>query len=180
METKSLDKEIGKVFQFSNSQDELFDNFGIAINKQIKDIALYNALLWNKALSIDEIIMFAEKICKEIPEFSFDIYLTVAKILDANSLYGQNKEKAFGYIKKAAKSDNASIEPYIIISEMYNKEYDLPPFDKVVDFIENGFQNVKEKSRLSFLIAKLYGRIGDIETGRVYQKRGEEYLEKGE
>ncbi len=180
METKNQKMEIGKSFQFSNSQDELFDNFRIAINQKIRDIALYNALLWNKALSTDEIKMYAEKICKEIPEFCFDIYLSVAKILDSNSLYGNNKESAFGYIKKAAAHDKTSIEPYIIISEMYSKELDLPPFDNIIRFFENGLHDVREKSKLSFLLARLYGRIGDIEKGKSYQKRGEEYQRNGE
>ena len=180
MKTKNHRAEIGKVFQFSNSQDELFDNFRIAIDQKIKDIALYNALLWNKTLSIDEVLMFAEKICKEIPDFCFDIYLSVAKILDSNSLYINNKETVFNYIKKAALIEKSSIEPYVIISEMYNKEYDTPPFDEIASFFENGFHHIKEKSRLSFLLARLYGKAGYIEKGRIYQKKGEEYLERGE
>ena len=180
MKTKNHRAEIGKVFQFSNSQDELFDNFRIAIDQKIKDIALYNALLWNKTLSIDEVLMFAEKICREIPEYCFDIYLSVAKILDSNSLYGSNKDASFDYIKKAALSEKDSVEPYIIISEMYNKELNLPPFDKIETFFENGFYCVKEKSKLSFILARLYGKIGEIEKGKRCHKRGEEYLQKGE
>jgi hypothetical protein len=176
----NITKEIGRIFQFSNSQDELFDNFRVAIERKIKDLALYNALLWNKTLSVDEILMFAEKICKEIPEFSFNIYLTVAKILDTNPQYENKKEIAFGFIKKAAASDHGSIEPYIIISEMYDEELNIPPLEQVADFFENGFRYVKERSKLSFLLAKLYGKTGDIETGKKYQKRGEEYLENGE
>lgn len=180
METKNLPKEIGKVFQFSNSQDELFDNFKTAIDQKIKDIALYNALLWNRALSADEILMFAEKICREIPEFSFDIYLSVAKILDSNSLTGDNKNTAFDYIKKASLSEKDSIEPYIAVSEMYSKELDTPPLDKIEAFFINGFRHVKEKSKLSFVLAKLYGKIGNLEKGRIYKEKGEEFLEKGE
>lgn len=180
MKNKEVQKEIEKIFQFSNSQDELFDNFRIAIDQKIKDIALYNSLLWNKALSVDEVLMFAEKICKEIPGFCFDIYLSVAKVLDANPLYENDKETAFNFIVKAATSGQDSIEPYVIISEMYNKELNTPPFDKIAAFFENGFLNVREKSKLSFLLARLYGKIGDVETGRKYQKKGEEYLEKGE
>lgn len=180
MDTKNLQNDILKVFQFSNSPDELFDNFRTAIDEKIMDIGLYNALLWNKALSIDEVLMFSEKTCKEIPEFCFNIYLSIAKILDSKSSYGNNKEIAFDYIKKAAASEKNSIEPYIIISEMYNKEFNLPPFDKIVTFFEYGFGHVKEKSKLSFILARLYGKVGDIEKGKSYQKRGEEYLQKGE
>ena len=180
MNNKNLHRDIAKTFQFSNSPDELFDNFRTAIGKKIKDIALYDALLWNKALSVDEVLMFAEKICREIPEYCFDIYLSVAKILDSNSLYGSNKDASFDYIKKAALSEKDSVEPYIIISEMYNKELNLPPFDNIEAFFENGFYCVKEKSKLSFILARLYGKIGEIEKGKRCQKRGEEYLQKGE
>ena len=90
------------------------------------------------------------------------------------------KKKHSAILKKLQNRIMLQLNLILSVSEMYNKEYDLPPFDNVVDFIENGFHNVKEKSKLSFLLAKLYGRIGDIETGRGYQKRGEEYLRKGE
>lgn len=180
MDENNTKNEIAKVFQLSNSQDELFDNFRTAIDQKIKDINLYNTLLWNKTLSVDEMLMFAEKICKEIPGFCFDIYLSVAKILDSNSFYGNNKEIAFDYIKKAAASEKISIEPYIIVSEIYNKELDLPSFNKIVAFFEDGFLHVKEKSKLSFILARLYGKIGNIEKGKSYQKKGEEYLERGE
>ncbi|MEJ2617051.1 MAG: hypothetical protein P8Z35_19015 [Ignavibacteriaceae bacterium] len=180
MDNKNLHKDIAKAFRFSNSPDELFDNFRTAIDQKINDFSLYNALLWNKALSVDEVLMFAEKICKEIPGLCFDTYLSVAKILDSKSFYGNNKEIAFDYIKKAADSERNSTEPYVIVYEMYNKELDLPPFDKLAAFFEKGFNNVKEKSKLSFLLARLYGKVGEIEKGRSYQKMGEEYLQKGE
>lgn len=180
MENKNLHMEIGKVFQFSNSHDDLFDYFRASIDKKIKDIALYNSLLWNKALSVDEILMFAEKICKEIPEFCFDIYLSVAKILDSKSMYEENKDAAFNYIQKAALSEKDSVEPYIAVSEMYSKELNIPPFDKIESFFESGFHNVKEKSKLCFVLARLYGKIGNVKKGRIYQNKGEEYLENGE
>jgi hypothetical protein len=180
MKNKYLKKEIEKIFQSSNLQDKIFDNFRIAIDNNIRDLSLYNTLLWNKALSEDEILMYAEKISKEIPDFSQDIFLSVAKILDSASIYGNNKEKAFGYIKKAAAADKTSIEPYMAVTEIYSKEFDLPPFVDVVNFIEEGFKNIQEKSRLSFLLARLYGKIGDIEKGKNCQKRGEEYQRNGE
>jgi hypothetical protein len=180
MDEKNIKNEITKIFQFSNSQDELFDNFRTAIDQKIKDLTLYKTLLWNKALSVDEILMFTEKICREIPEFCFDIYLSVAKILDANSFYGNNKETAFEYIKKAAASEKNSTEPYAIVSEMYNKELNIPSLDKIVSFFEDGLNHVKEKSKLCFILARIYGKIGDIKKGKSYQKKGEEYLEKGE
>jgi hypothetical protein len=180
MDNPDIKRKILKTFQTSNSPDELFDNFRIAINQKIKDVDLYNVLLWNKVLSNDEIIMYAEKICKEIPEFCCKIYLAVAKILDSVSIYGNYKEMSFDYVKKAALCDKTSIEPYIIISEMYNKELNLPPFEKVVGFLEKGIGFVDKKSKLNFILAKLYGKIGDIERGKNYQKKGEEHKKNGQ
>jgi len=180
MDEKNIKNEITKIFQFSNSQDELFDYFRIAMDHNINDLALYKTLLWNKALSVDEILMFTDKICREIPGFCFDIYLTVAKIVDSNSFYGSNKDIAFDYIKKAAASKKNSTEPYESVSEMYNKELNIPHFDKIVAFFEEGLNQVKEKSKLCFILARIYGKVGDIEKGKNCQKRGEEYLEKGE
>ena len=180
MDKKNLKNEIRRVYQFSNSKDDLFDNFRTAIDQKIKDLALYNTLLWNKTLPVDEILMFAEKICKEIPEFCFDIYLSVAKILDTKPPYEDNKVIAFNFIKKAAAYNKNSSEPYVLTAEIYNKEFDVPPFGQIADFLENGIQKVREKSKISFLLARLYGRIGDVETGKKYQKKGEEYLERGE
>ena len=180
MDNPDIKRKILKTFQTSNSSDELFDNFRIAINQKIKDLDLYNILLWNKALSNDEIAMYAEKICKEIPEFCCKIYLAVAKILDSVSIYGNRKEMAFDYIKKAASCDKTSTEPYVIISEIYNKELNLPPFKKIASFLENGIGVVDEKSKLNFILARLYGKIGDVEKGKGYQKRGEEYKKNGQ
>ena len=180
MTNQEIRQEIDKIFQTSNSPDELFDTFRIAINHKIKDMDMYKALLWNKALSVDEIEMYAEKICKEIPEFCFGIFLAVAKILDSTSLYGNNKVKAFEYFKKAAAKDKSSLEPYSRISEMYNKELDVPPLESIANFIEEGLKYVEEKSKLSFILARLYAKTGDMEKGKIYQSRGEDYQKNGE
>lgn len=179
MRNTEIKNEIINVFQTSNSPDDLFDNFRIAIDRKVKDLDLYIALLWNKALSKDEVLMFVEKIYREFPEFGCSVYLTAAKILDSSSLYGTNKELAFGYIKKAAAADKTSVEPYNIVSEIYNKELNIPPFKNIISFLESGIDLVEDKSRLYFILAKLYGKIGDIEKGRKYQKRGEEYQKGG-
>ena len=112
--------------------------------------------------------MYAEKICKEIPEYRNKIYLAVAKIFDSASLYGDYKDLSFNYIKKAAAADETSVQPYVILFEIYNKELNLPSFEKIETFLEQGVEFVNEKSRLNFLIARLYGKVGDIKKGRNY------------
>jgi hypothetical protein len=178
MKNNDIKKEIVKVFQSSNSSDELFDTFRVAISKKINDVDLYTILLWNKVLSPDEIAMYAGKICKEFPEHSYKIYMAAADILESTSLYGKNKDAAFDYIKKAAQADKRSSDPYIVISDMYNYELDIPKFEKIADFIIEGLRFVKEKSVLCFALSKLYAKKGEIEKGKYYQKRGEEYQQK--
>ena len=178
LKNNDINKDIEKTFSTSNSPDELFDTFRLAIDQKIEDVDLYKILLWNKVLSSDELGMFSEKISKEFPNFSSEIYLAVANVLDSGSTY-KNKELAFVYIKKAA-AGKSSIKPYEIASELYNKELNLPDFDRIVNFMEEGFQYVEEKSRLSFIIAKLYGKVGDIEKGKSYKIKGEEYKMNGQ
>jgi hypothetical protein len=178
MKNNDIKKEVGKVFQTSNSPDELFDAFRVAVDKKINDADLYVILLWNKVLSLDEIAMYTGKICKEFPECSFKIYMAAADILESTSLYGKNKDAAFDYIKKAAQADQSSSDPYIIISDMYNYDLDIPKFEKVVDFINEGLRLVDEKSLLCFALSKLYAKKGELEKGKYYQRKGEEYQQQ--
>ena len=93
-------KEIEFIFSNSNSADELFDAFHIAISEKIRDEELYKKLLWNKALSADEISMFAEKISHDFPELSFNIFFWTAQVFESISNYGEYHNHAFKYFKK--------------------------------------------------------------------------------
>jgi hypothetical protein len=179
MQNEETKEQIETVFKISNSHDELFDSFRAAINQKIKDEDLYYSLLYNKVLSAEEIGMYTEKICKEFPEFTLNIYLAAAEILDSTSSYGKNKEQSFEYIRKAASADKTSCKPYVSISNIYNQELDMPKFENVFAFISKGLDNVKEKSTLYFILAKLFARKGDIETGKFYHRKGKEAQSNG-
>ncbi len=176
----SLDqREIEHVFKTSNSPDELFDVFRIAIDSKIKDLELYKTLLWNKALSADEIIMFGEKICSEFPDFAFRIYLWIGDIFETTSIYGEYYNKAFDYYLKASKKNPCDHEPIISICNMFNKELNIPKLEKVIKVCHDALNNLELKSAVCFALAKIYRNMGDIENFKTYMQMGEKFQREG-
>jgi hypothetical protein len=175
----NLKQNLEEIFRTSNSPDELFDTFRVAIEREIHDEELYKILLRNKALSVDEIIMFTEKICKESPNLSYNICFCVGQLLESISTYGKHNESALQYFQKAAKIKPASEEPYLAIAKMYNNELNIPGFEIVTKIIEDGIACVKIKSPLCFALAALLTNRGEIEKGSNFKKLGEIYLREG-
>jgi hypothetical protein len=172
-------KYFESVFRNSDSPDELFDTFRIAVEQQLKDSNLYRLLLWNKALSTDEVMMFAEKICKDHPELCYQIYSWVGKIFSSIFVYGELNEQAFEYYKKAAKSNPSAHEPYVAIARFYNPELNIPTFNSVIKTLRNGIDLVDKKSKVCFAVSKLYKNNGLLDEAREYQKLGEKYQREG-
>ncbi len=168
-------KDVEHIFLNSSSSDELFDAFRAAIENKIKDVALYKSLLWNKALSPDEISMFSEKICTEFPDICFKIYYAVGQILESISVYGIYHERAMNYFKKAAKANPASHEPYVAIAKIYNYELDCPKFKNVVKALEQGIEIAHLKSKVCFALSNIYKKTGDKEKEKFYQAMGEKF-----
>ncbi|RPI74214.1 MAG: hypothetical protein EHM47_04230 [Ignavibacteriales bacterium] len=176
---KLTKKYFENIFRNSDSPDELFDTFRIAIEQQVKDSNLYRTLLWNRALTSDEVMMFAEKICKDNPELCYQIYSWVGKIFSSIFVYGELNDKALVYYKKAAKSNPSAHEPYIAIAKFYNPELNTPAFDSVIETLKNGIGQVNSKSKLCFSLSKLYKNKGYIDDAKQYQKMGERYQREG-
>lgn len=174
-----IKKKIETVFRCSNSSDELFDAFRTAVEKKIKDEDLYKILLWNKTLSTDEIGMYAEKLCREFQDMTFKVYYDVGKILEATSVYGSNLEQALSYYRKAARANPASFLPYTAVAAMYNKDLNLPGFEKVIEFLNEGMDFVERKSKICFNLVSLYKKKGNREKEKKFQKLGEKYQREG-
>jgi tetratricopeptide (TPR) repeat protein len=175
----ALKKKIEDIFRTSNSPDELFDTFRQAIENHIGDEEVYKILLWNKALSADEICMYAEKLCRDYPNLSFRIFYDVAKILEANSVYGNYYSLALTYFNKAAEANPESFLPYTAAAVMYNKDLNLPPFDKLTDFLIAGMDKVERKSKICFTLVNLYKKKGNREKEKIFQRLGEKYQKEG-
>jgi len=175
----NLIKELKNIFLTSNSPDELFDAFSLTIKARIRDPELYRTLLWNKALSPDEISMYAEKICREFPDLAFKIYSWVGEIFASISTYGTHHEKAYMYLLKAAEANKESCDPLIAITKLYSKELNVPSISKVIEAAEKGIETVESKSKLCFALSQLYRRIGNFTKEKDYQKLGEKYQKEG-
>ena len=172
-------KELERIFKTSASADELFDYFRIAIENKLKDAFLYKILLWNKALSPDEISMYAEQICKIHPDLSFQIYYWVGQVFSSISIYGEYHERAFEYFQKASAVNPSAFEPYLAIAKLYNYDLNVPEFENIIRFIKKGIDTTELKSKLCFALSKLYKRKGEWEQEKVYQKLGEKYQKEG-
>ena len=165
--------ELEKIFRNSNSPNELFDYFRIAIENKIKDEELYKTLLWNRALSPDEIAMYSEKICQVFPGYSYNIYLWVGKIFSAASLLGKYYEKAMTYLLKASEADPKSSEPLLALARIYNKELNIPPFDDLIGSIESHLEKIKNKGTICLVLSDLYKERGFINEARKYRALAE-------
>lgn len=172
-------QKLEDIFRNSSSPDELFDTFRLSINGKIKDEELYKILLRNKALSTDEISMFAEKICKEFPDLKYNIYFCVGQLFESISAYGKHLDKALVYLIKAAAANPSSNEPYLAIAKMYNKELNIPRLDLIIKTIEDGINLVNIKSLLCFALADLCKISGDKDKELGYQKLGEIFQREG-
>lgn len=167
--------EFEKIFRTSNSSNELFDCFRIAIENEVRDVELYKTLLWNKALSPDEISMYSEKVCQVFPTYSYNIYLWVGKIFSTTSLLGKHYERAMTYFLKASGANPKSAEPLLAIAGIYNKELNIPPFEDVVNSIEAGLSKTSSKSEVCFVLSYLYREKGLISNARKYKSLGDKY-----
>ncbi len=174
-----LKQSLENIFRTSNSPDELFDAFRVAIDRKFNDQELYKVLLRNSALSIDEISMFAGKICKEFPDMSYSIYYCVGQLLSSISSYSKHHEEALRYYLRAASKNPIAYEPYLAIAKMYNSELNVPRFEVVIQIIADGIALVNFKSPLCFALADLYKLVGDVEREQNYLTLGELYQQEG-
>ncbi len=171
-------KEIERVFTTSGSNDELFDAFSDAIRLGIKDDALYNILLANKALTNDEIIMYAEKICKDFPDLCSSIYFWTGRVFESLARHIERLQKAALYYRKSIKSDESDLRPYLALAKMYNPEFDLPPIRDTINLLTHGIGKVDKKSKICFALSDLYKKRNDTDNSAYYQKLGEKYQRK--
>lgn len=160
-------KYIENVFRNSNNNDELFDAFSDAIRMKIKDVALYKILLGNPALSVDEIIMFTEKLCTDLPNNRFEIYFWTANVFCNNNDYSCI-ENALKYLTKASLAEPFNNEPYLRAISLYDNEMDLPINNKILIFINEGLPNLVIKSKVYYALAGLHKKIGNEELVKKY------------
>ena len=179
MNKEELKRKTEEIFRRSGSHDELFDAFKTAVDNGIEDEDIYKLLVWNKALSVDEVVMYSEKLCSEFPSISFKIYFDTAKVLEATSSAGDNIELALSYYKKAADADPSSFFPYEAAARMYNKDLNIPRFERIVSFLLRGLDMASRKSTICFNLVDLYKQSGNTEKEKEFQGLGEKHQRRG-
>lgn len=173
-----IKNEIEQIFRESSSPEELFDAFQNALKLRIRDAELYKILLSNVSLTFDEVKMFTEKLCKEFNDLSYDIWLWVAKIFETASTT-DSIETALNYYRRAIEIKSDDYTPYLNIINLYNKDLDFPPKDKISTLLRKGLSEVQRKSKLCFGIADFYRKMDDLEMNKKYMVLGSKYARLG-
>ena len=165
--------ELMYIFNFSNSSDELFDTFNYAIQNKVDSLELYQHLLWNPALSKDEIVLFICKIASVFPEFSYDLCLLAATIFEFYAIDCEDYLTALSYYQKAITIDPEPEIPYLGLINLYNKDLDLPPLSEVLRISLEGIETVKYKSKIYYALSDLYGKLDDELMKKKYRQFGD-------
>lgn len=161
------------VFRNSNDNDDLFDVFELVLSEKIKDVDLYKILLGNPALSQDEVIMYTEKLCKEISDSVYDLCMWTANIF-GNKLTEYNCiETSISYLKKASLADPQNCAPYLTAINLFDLELNLPVNNKIIKMVEEGVSAVAKKSKVYYSLADLYKKNGNQKLAIKYSRLAE-------
>ncbi len=162
--------------RFSNSSDfnEIFDAFEDAIEQRIEDVELYRLLFWNHSLGPDELCLFGEKLAKEFPVISYDVYMWLASVFEVTYSSYDNFELAIAYYRKAASVKPNEPDPYLDACDCYDPDLNIPPADVLIDFLKDGLKHVSHRKVLLLRLSHLYHLIGDDEQSNFYRDLADE------
>jgi tetratricopeptide (TPR) repeat protein len=165
--------ELIYVFNFSNSRDELFDAFSTAVSNKIESLELYQSLLWNPALSKDEIILYASKISSLFPSFSYEIFLLTAEIFEFYACCWDDYLTAMLYYKRAISIKPHDETAYLKLIKLYNKDLQIPPLEEILKTVLEGTEIVKCKSKLYYGLAAMYDKLENTFMKKKYIQMGD-------
>ncbi len=166
--TDEFTLRIENTFRSSNDTNELFDAFIDAMRHNLKDADLFKILLANPALSKDELIMYTEKLCKELEEQSFDICMWTASIFENNCEDFECLENAIKYLSKAIDVKPESYRPFLHLLELYNSDFDVPTNEMILNIVHSKIDGVRRKSKVYYALSDLYKKLGNVELQRKY------------
>ena len=159
---------IENIFRNSNDTNELFDAFIEAMRNNIKNVDLFKILLANPALSKDELIMYTEKLCKELDENSYEICLWTASIFENNCEDYECLNNAIKYLEKAIDAKPNQHKPFLNLIDLYNLDFDVPANETILSVVHSKIDGVREKSKVYYALADLYKKLGNVELQRKY------------
>ncbi len=165
--------QIENIFRSSNDTNELFDAFIDAMRNNIKDPDLYKILLANPALSSDELIMYTEKLCKELEDDAFEICMWTSSIFENNCEDYDCLNNAIKYLEKAIGKRPQNHKPFLNLIDLYNTDFEVPANDTILEIVHKNIDGVRRKSKVYFALANLYKKLGNVELQRKYFGLGE-------
>lgn len=169
----NLINELMYIFNFSNSSDELFDGFNYAIKNKVESLELYQHLLWNPALTTDEIILYVCKLASVFPSFSYELSMLAANIFEFYACCSDDYMTAMLYYKKAIALQPEKEQPYISLIKLYNKDLQIPPLEEILKIALEGAECVKYKSKIYYSLAELYDKLDNTFMKKKYLQMGD-------
>lgn len=174
-----MDKSVlESIFKNSRNSDEIFDAFAEAMKMRINELALYKILLWNPALSKDEICMYVKKLASEFSEISYDVFMWGARVVELSFVNDDNFDAVLVFYKKATRINPEVNEPYVKSLELYNDDLKIPDPNELISFVKSGIAKVKDPSLLYFKLSEFYGKLNNSELKIHYRSLGEHQLRK--
>ncbi len=167
-------EEIRRRFAGSNDFNEIFDAFDDAVHQQLDDIELYRLLFWNHSLTPDELCLFGEKLAKEFPSISYDIFRWLASVFAVTYSAYDNYELALKYYKKAAFARPKNPDPYLDACDCYEPDLNIPPADVLIEFVRYGLEYVPDPRPLYQRLSQLYSITGNLEASEKYRRKADE------
>ncbi|MBI5475950.1 MAG: hypothetical protein HY964_04360 [Ignavibacteriales bacterium] len=166
--------EIRDRFESAKEFNEIFDAFEQAIEQRIDDIELYRLLFWNSALKAEELSLFGEKLAKEFPHISYDVYMWLASVFEVMHSVYDNYELALQYYKKASAAKPNSLAPYLDAADCYEHDLKIPPIHLLIEFLKQGTCLVDEPMPIYEKLAYLYEISGNDEMSKFFKRKLEE------
>lgn len=163
-----IQKYVEAVFRNSNSSGDLFDVFELALIEGIKDFSTYKILLGSHVLTKDEVLMYSDKLCKELKEEEYEICMWTANVLSTRiSEYGC-RESSIAYFERAFYNNPEKCEPLLKALCLYDTDMDFPTNKKILKIIDLGLLSVKQKSKVYYSLSDIYKKIGKEEQSNEY------------
>lgn len=166
-------KYIETVFRNSSDPGELFDAFHTALSSGIKDFETYKILLGNPFLSKDEMLMFSDKLCRELKENEYEICMWTASVLGTKIVEYGCRESSIAYFERAFYNDPENCEPLLKALGMYDTDMNIPSNKKILNIVDLGLLSVKYKSRVYYAMSDLFKRLGKEEQSVRYFEMAE-------
>ncbi len=173
MRTYSVD-EIRRCFSTSTDFNEIFDAFQSALTQKVKDVEPYRLLFWNHSLTPDEVRLFGEKLAKEFPDLSYDVFLWLASVFEVTYSTIDNYELALHYYMRAAMAKPEEADPYLDACDCYEPDLNIPPLTSLIEFVKLGVAKAKNPRALYKRLAYLYELAGDQEQSDMCRRKAEE------